>query len=191
MARTITRRRPKIASAFVIASVMCAPIPANAGTLAANRAPSTEDCVAIEPMTVAAANTNGVWTVTLGTSAPLDFGANEAQAERAVAVIQHYHFTRECFVRRPNPHMMYWRNGVAVPPGNMPDQDCIAVNPAAVDVQWVNGGWKVLDGPNWLLDYGVDRAAADQAVAIIRAYNLNRECFVARPHVTMQYWLAQ
>jgi hypothetical protein len=55
----------------------------------------------------------------------------------------------------------------------------------------VDGGWKVLDGSNWLLDYGADHAAADRSVAIIRAYSLNRECFIARPHVTMQYWLAQ
>ncbi len=185
-----------MALTLAVSALLCAPLLAAGAESAAiavstNRSSLAEDCVAFEPAATTAVNTNGAWTVAPGAAGTLDFGADEVQARRAVEVIQHYHFTRECFVHRPNPHMMYWKNGVAVPPGNMPEQDCIAVNAAAVDVQWVNGGWKVLDGSNWLLDYGTDRAAADQSVAIIRTYNLNRECFIARPHVTMQYWLAQ
>jgi hypothetical protein len=177
-----------ISTAPVIAAPpMVAPKPAVAPKAAAN----AEDCIVVDPSVAKAGNTGGDWKVALGTNASLDFGANEAAAERAADVIQHYHFTRECFVKKPSASMMYWKNGVAVPPGNMPGQDCTAFNPATAQALYNAARWKVMDGPLWLLDYGQDRAAAQEAITIIHTYSLNRECFIARPHVVMQYWLAE
>lgn len=87
--------------------------------------------------------------------------------------------------------MMYWRNGVAVPPGNMPGEDCVAFHAASTAATYSAGGWKVMDGNVALLDYGQDRAGAETAATVIHTYNLNRECSVARPHAAMQYWLAE
>ncbi|HWU26651.1 MAG TPA: hypothetical protein VN154_09640 [Rhizomicrobium sp.] len=157
---------------------------------AATARPAAEDCVPLDPAATPVAET-GDWKLAAGSSAALDFGQNGQDAKRAADVIQHYHFTWECFVRRPLAHMMYFKNGVAVPPGNMQGQDCIKLDPHAAEVAYVAGGWKVVDGQNWLLDYGADRTAAQQSVAIIRNYSLNRECFIARPHVLMQYWLSE
>jgi len=134
---------------------------------------------------------SGAWKVALAPNNVLDFGTNETAAARAVEIIQHYHFTRECFLRRPNASMMYWKNGVAVPPGNEPGQDCISLHPETVQALYSAARWKVMDGSLWLLDYGADQAAAQEAAKIIRTYSLNRECFIARPHVVMQYWLAE
>lgn len=150
-----------------------------------------EDCVNVDPDDVETANTAGDWKVVEDDATLLDFGPNAEGAKRAVDVIQHYHFTKQCFVKRPGASMMYWRNGVAIPPGNMAGQDCIGLNPSTTAALYLDGRWKVMDGKNWLLDYGQDRGAADQAVNIIHSYGLNRECFVLRPHVTMQYWLEQ
>ncbi len=151
----------------------------------------SEDCVPIDPLAATPVNQTGDWQLAAGTPAALDFGQNGDEARRAADVIQHYHFTLECYVRRPAAHMMYFRNGVAVPPGDMSGEDCIKLDPHTAQVAFIAGGWKVLDGQNWILDYGADRAAADQSLAIIRAYSLNRECFIARPHVMMQYWLSE
>lgn len=156
----------------------------------ANPALAAEDCVAFDPDTLTADDTNGRWRVTQGASVLLDFGANAQGAHHAVEVIQHYHFTRQCFVHRPVAAMMYWKNGVAVPVGNTPGQDCIAFNPAAVHALFAGNGWKVVDGANALIDYGQDRAGAAAAAAVIQAYNLNRQCFIARPNAAMEYWLA-
>jgi hypothetical protein len=168
-----------------------APKPGAAAKAAAAPAANAEDCVVVDPSVAKAGYVGGDWKVALGTNAFLDFGANETAAERAADVIQHYHFTRECFVKKPNASMMYWKNGVAVPPGNMAGEDCISVHPAAVQAIYAAARWKVMDGALWLLDYGADRDAAQDAARIIRNYNLNRECFVGRPHVVMQYWLAE
>jgi hypothetical protein len=170
---------------------MAAPKPAVAPKAVAAPVTNAEDCVVVDPAVAKAGNVGGDWKVALGTNAFLDFGANELAATRASDVIQHYHFTRQCFVRRPNASMMYWKNGVAVPPGNMAGQDCIAFHPETAQAIYVTGRWKVMDGALWLLDYGPDRTAAEDAARIIHTYALNRECFIARPHVVMQYWLAE
>jgi hypothetical protein len=46
-----------------------------------------------------------------------------------------------------------------------------------------------VDGANWLLDFGGDQSAAQQAADTIHHYHMNRQCFVARPNPPMQYWL--
>jgi len=145
----------------------------------------------VDPPAVKTEHVGAGWRVTLGSNAFLDYGADEAAAARAVEVIQHYHFTRQCFVKRPYAAMMYWRNGVAVPPGNMAGQDCITLHPENVTVIYADARWKVMDGSLWLLDFFADQSAAEDAARIIRSYSLNRECFIARPHVAMQYWLAE
>jgi hypothetical protein len=42
-----------------------------------------------------------------------------------------------------------------------------------------------------MLDFGANRAGAEEAVRIIQHHNLNRQCFVARPNPPMSYWLSQ
>ena len=38
-----------------------------------------------------------------------DFGKNETEARKALAVIKRHGFTRSCFVGRPNPDFTYLR----------------------------------------------------------------------------------
>jgi hypothetical protein len=195
VSNSFRRRCSAALAAFCIAALPAfagAPVATPPATAPkAKAAPNAEDCVVIEPLTVKADNTSGDWKVVLGPTTSLDYGADAANAQRAVAVIQHYHFTRQCFARRNSASMMYWRNGVAVPPGNMPGEDCLAFHDETTQAIYFAGGWKVMDGNISLLDYGQDRVGADTAATIIHNYNLNRECFVARPHVVMQYWLAE
>jgi len=150
-----------------------------------------EDCIAFDPSAVTAAQVGGDWKVVQGSMWMLDYGADAAAAHRAANVIRHYHFTEQCFVKRPDPSMMYWKTGASVPSSGMPRQDCIDLTPATTQAKFVGGRWKVVDGANWLLDYAGDHAAADEAAGIIHKYNLNRQCFVVRPNASMMYWLSQ
>lgn len=150
-----------------------------------------EDCIGFDPAQVSAAFVGGDWKVVQGSMWMLDYGSNAVAAHRAAFVIHHYQFTQQCFVRRPNAQMMYWKSGGVVPVGGLPGQDCIGLHPMFVQAQFVAGDWKVVDGANWLLDYGPNHAAADQAVAVIQTYHLNRQCFIVRPNASMMYWLAQ
>jgi hypothetical protein len=152
----------------------------------------SEDCIDHNIGNLQVANIGGRWKITDGSHLLLDFGGNRAAADRSLQIIRHYGFTMQCFVARPNAAMSYWRRGsgisAAAPLGG---EDCINVNPTNVQARNVGGAWKVVDGSNWLLDYGSNRANAEQAVRVIQNYNLNRQCFVARPNPPMQYWLSR
>jgi len=150
-----------------------------------------EDCIGFDPTAVTASFVGGDWKVVQGSMWILDYGADSGAAHHAAGVIHHYHFDQQCFVKRPNAAMMYWKTGNHVPHGNTPGEDCIGLNPMNVSVANAGGSWKVVDGSNWLLDYGPDHGAADKAVAVIQTYNLNRQCFIVRPNASMQYWLSQ
>jgi hypothetical protein len=150
-----------------------------------------EDCIGLNPGTTQAAFVGGDWKVVDGSNWLLDFGGNAAGAHRAADIIHHYKLNQQCFVVRPNASMAYWKRNGFVPGGNMGGEDCIGLNPNTASVAHVGGDWKVVDGANWILDYGNDKAAAFQALAVIQNYHLNRQCFVARPNPPMQYWLAQ
>lgn len=69
-------------------------------------------------------------------------------------------------------------------------EDIINFNWQQATVANVNGSWKVVVGNMWLLDFGGNQAQATQALAVIRHYRLNQQCFVGRPNAPMQYYLS-
>ena len=153
---------------------------------------AAEDCVGFTPGNLRVVNIGGRWKIVDGSHWVGDFGANRAAAEQGLAIIRRYGFTMQCFVARPNPPMTYWRRGANVPSlATGPGEDCNNVNPANVQARFVSGAWKVVDGNSWLLHFGSNRAGAEQAAALIRRYNMNRQCFVARPNPPMSYWLSR
>jgi len=150
-----------------------------------------EDCIGFNPGLVTVAHIGGSWKVVQGNMWILDFGGNKSAADRAASVIIGENFNQQCFVNRPNAAMMYWKSGNHVPSSQMPGQDCVGNDPATTTAQNVGGAWKVVDGSHWMLDYGGDQASANQAVAVIKKYHLNRQCFIDRPNAQMTYWLSQ
>jgi hypothetical protein len=153
--------------------------------------PMAEDCISFNPMQVQASFVGGAWKVVQGSMWMLDFGGNKPAAYKSADIIRSYGFNQQCFVKRPNAVMTYWKVGNSVPSGAMPGQDCVNNNPATTTVGNFGGNWKVVDGSHWMMDFGPDKAAADQALSVIKRYNLNRQCFVARPNPPFAYWLAQ
>lgn len=151
----------------------------------------SEDCVGFNPNTTDTQFTGGAWKLADGGQWLLDFGGNTAAAHQAADIVHHYHFDQQCFVVRPHASMTYWKRSGQVPRGNMTGQDCISLNPDTAHAAFAGGAWKIVDGPQWVQDFGSNHAAAVQAQAVIQTYRLNRQCFVARPDPPMQYWLAQ
>ena len=120
----------------------------------------------------------------------LSFGGNQSGAERAADIIQHYRFDQQCFIGRGTPFMTYWKTNGHVPSGNFGGEDCIGNNPDTTHAAHVGGAWKVVDGSQWMLS-GSDGTLAHHAEEVIHHYNLNRQCFVARPNPPMSYWLSE
>ncbi len=69
-----------------------------------------------------------------------------------------------------------------------PTEDCVGFTPGNLRVANVSGRWKIVEGSHWVADFGANRAAADQGLAIILRYGFTSQCFVARPNPPMTYW---
>jgi hypothetical protein len=152
-----------------------------------------EDCVGFGHPTVEFVG--GSWKLVDGPHWISDFGSNQAAAMEALHVVHHYHFDAQCFVTRASgSQMTYWKSGGGVPNNSMSHSDCIPLHESAVEATFVAGRWKVVDTSNndWLLDYGSNQSAAEQAASVVHYYHLNRQCFVNRSPgpPLMQYWLS-
>lgn len=151
----------------------------------------SEDCVSFNPNTTDAQYAGGAWKLADGGHWILDFGGNAAAAHQAADIVHHYHFDQQCFVVRPHASMTYWKRSGQIPRNGMGGDDCVNLNPDTAHAAFQGGAWKIVNGAQWVLDFGNNHAAALQAETVIHTYRLNRQCFVARPDAPMQYWLAQ
>ncbi|HME48300.1 haloacid dehalogenase type II [Mycobacterium sp.] len=156
--------------------------------LGADPPPLDEDGIAINPEAVEVQQIAGSRKVIDGSDWLLDFGASQADADRAREVISHYRFNRICYVGRPDPPMMYFTVNGSAPAGPMPGEDAIAFDLAAVRVELLGDNWTVTDGNSAMLDFGASHLGGLHAVALIRDYGFTHQCFLGRPHAPMMYF---
>ena len=69
-------------------------------------------------------------------------------------------------------------------------EDCLPFNPDSVSVAFVQGNWKIVDGSQWMFDFGDREQEARRALGIIRYYRIDTSCFAGRPHPPMIYLLS-
>jgi len=68
-----------------------------------------EDCLAFDPETLKVGKIQGRWKIVSGRRWLFDFGGNETDARRAIAIIRRYGFSQSCFVGRPDADFTYLR----------------------------------------------------------------------------------
>ncbi len=68
-------------------------------------------------------------------------------------------------------------------------EDCISFNPISARVAKINNRWKIVDGNQWLFDFGSNKREAYEALRIIKFYKMNQSCFVGRPGPSFEYML--
>ncbi len=66
--------------------------------------------------------------------------------------------------------------------------DCLPIDVQRLRVELVAGRWKIVDGSEFLLDFGGSRATAERGAAVLAHYKINRMCFVGRPNPPMTYF---
>lgn len=71
-----------------------------------------------------------------------------------------------------------------------PDPDCIGFNPEGLELNRSGGSWILVDGDHRIMDFGSSRREAQQALRIIRHYDIDRHCFVGRPDPSLTYLMA-
>ena len=154
-----------------------------------------EDRISFNPENVTAIQVSSRWKVADGDHWILDFDQKRTGAERAVAVIKHYHLSTVCFVGRPScpghQPLMYWLDRRGEPPkGAMAAEDAIGFDPKVSVVRQIGQRWKIADGNNWLVDFGPAEGNARLSLHLIRKYGFNKICFVGRPSPPMIYFRA-
>jgi len=152
-----------------------------------------EDRIPFNRANVAAVQVGGRWKVAEGSHWMLDTGTSQAEAERAVDIINHYRLASMCFVGRPrcgdvNP-MMYWLTDAGgAPSGTLAGEDVIGFDRGSLAVVQVGDRWKVVEGTHWLLDFGPGQGNAVAALHFIRKHRFDQICFVGRPDPSMTYF---
>lgn len=86
------------------------------------------------------------------------------------------HFKIRCV--EPGPH-----------PENSVKEDCVSFNPTTAEVKNIGNSWKIVDGSQWLFDFGSKKYEAEKALRIIKHYKMNQSCFVGRPDPSFSYLL--
>ena len=149
--------------------------------------PPHEECLSFDPSAARMVQQGASWKVVAGSQTVVGTRSDEREALRALEVIRHYRFDRQCHTGAT----AFWKRGYAIPAERMGGADCIAFNPTTVHATHMGRDWKIVDGTQWIADFGIDKPGADQALALIRTYRLDRECFVAsRANPAMVYWLS-
>jgi hypothetical protein len=74
------------------------------------------------------------------------------------------------------------------PEGPMDGEDCIFFNPANLEVLFIQGRWKIVEGNSWLMDFDQNEDEARQALDYILLHGFRFICFVGRPNPSMTYF---
>lgn len=146
------------------------------------------DFIPFNPTKAKVVQRNGRWKIEVDGMWLLDFGSSKAEAQQALKIIQHYKMNTQCFVGRPGPSMEFYLVNGQAPSGALAGEDAIGFNPANVQVQYVSGRWKIVDGSHWILDFDQSEEEARQALSYILRYGFRFICFVGRPGPSMTYF---
>ncbi|MCC5988254.1 MAG: hypothetical protein JJT95_11275 [Pararhodobacter sp.] len=149
-----------------------------------------EDCLALNPAQVQAAQEGGSWKLVQGSRWLFDFGSDadsEEQANMAHRVVQHYGIDQSCFVGRPNPPMNYLLSGRSAPQGSIPGEDCIGFNAGSLEVRADGSRWLMTDGNSRMVMFD-DAAEAHLSLFLVQYYGFTHQCFVGRPNPPLRYW---
>lgn len=146
-----------------------------------------EDCISCNPNNLQVVNIGGNWKIVEGSHWLMDFGDKEGDARESLKVIKFYGMDSHCFVGRPNASFEYWLVGGTAPVGGYATEDCVSFNPNTIEVKFVSGRWKIVDGSNWMFDFGGNEAEARLAYDIIKYYGFTKSCFVGRPGPKFMY----
>src|SRR6266571_4405967 len=61
-------------------------------------------------------------------------------------------------------------------------EDCLSFNLDSAAVTLIQRSWKIVDGNQWMFDFGTQELQAKRALEIIHYYRMDSTCFAGRPH---------
>lgn len=156
-----------------------------------------QDCICFNNNRVELREINGNWKlVDNKNNWILDFAQNRDEGKQALQMIQNYNLNNICFSGRPFPNhelggrLMYFLSDGQAPQGpRLSDEDSISFDNSQIKAEQIQGTWKVTCGDMWMLDFGADNAAAQNAADIIKYHGFQRQCYIGRPGPSMMYFV--
>ncbi|MBW2181766.1 MAG: hypothetical protein JRG81_15575 [Deltaproteobacteria bacterium] len=149
--------------------------------------PVKEDCISFNPNNARVVRAQGRWKIADGSHWMFDFGNKKNEADKSLRTIKRYRMNQSCFVGRPDPSLKYMLISDSAPAGGLRGEDCISFNLDTIEVENVNGRWKIVDGSHWVFDFEGNEAEARKSFRIIKKHGFNKSCFVGRPDPSFQY----
>lgn len=146
-----------------------------------------EDCLSINSASGRVERKGSKWVIVMGRMSVVAFDS-QSEARKALAIMKKYGFTQQCFVGRPGPSMEYYLAKRQAPRGVFRGEDCLSLNPSQLEAKRVRGSWKIVEGSNWLMDFGDNAREARRSLQIIQHYGFTRTCFVGRPDPSLTYF---
>jgi len=143
-------------------------------------------CVAFNPGNAAIAQLDGTWVISDGETSLGDFGNNEGQAERALAIIKHYGMNERCVAGESDSDLRYWLVDGQAPSGELSGETCFSFNTDAIKVKQSDESWKIVEGRNNILNFQEENVAR-AAYQVIQKHSFSQFCFVGRPEPTFLY----
>jgi hypothetical protein len=132
---------------------------------------------------------DGRWELEAGGVWLKDFGQREHDAREALRVMQMLRLTQRGTVGAPAPIMEYWLADGMAPTGLGSNLRLTPIDRNSLRVEEVNKMWCVRDDRQLLFNFGVQKAAAEQAAEVIQRYGFAKVGYVGYPRPTMIYFV--
>lgn len=136
------------------------------------------DCALLDLPTVRVGRVRGRWKVMDRRGLLFDFARSEANARRALEVIQHHRIDHIRFVRRPDPTVMVLISGGHSPVGAMRGEDAVAFDPERLSVRRRGTRYELQHTGRSLLSLGPSRREANEAIEVLKWYRVTHICYV-------------
>lgn len=152
--------------------------------------PTRENLRPFDHVTATVRRQNESWQLWAGPTLMRDFGQNRVAAEEALRTIRELRPTEWATIGAARPVVDYaLTNGEPAKWAPNPKWS-VPLDLKSVRALNVRGAWVVQDDDNILLNFGTDKAGAEQAAAVARRYGFNRVGMVGFPTPVMAYFYA-
>ncbi len=116
------------------------------------------------------------------------------EADKALAIMRYYGFSKQCFLKDSEPSIGYYRVGRMPPQGAFPGEDCVAMIFPYIGIHPSTSSWAIMskatDGSDRIkahMFFGSNESAAQNALSIIQDNFYTLSCFVGRVNPAMTY----
>ncbi len=152
--------------------------------------PQKEQILRVEGSSIIVRRQNDNWQLWAGTTLLREFGKHQSEAEDAVRQMRELRPTEWVSIGTGRPVVEYGlTKGEAFIPTYEPKHSS-NVDLKSVRAENVRGAWILRDDSAILLNFGADRAGAEQAAAVVQRYGFNRLGWVGDAAPQMTYFYA-